>query len=273
MPAPQASLMKQLARATFQSFAIQVPARWQNPTGQTEASHYSNTFEPAEKTTAAGQPSLVGPSTANKYHTDAQKMHVAKLGKYIDGVCSAICDAMGKWQQAASMAGIVISGPVASGGMLVGPPLQPMILASAPKATAMEAKYSNVIATVVSSAWLAHTSSATIPGLPLYPGYAAITGPAPPIPNAPLPFKAIALNTAPLMKMAVKQQMVAQLADPNAPLHAKLFECIADAFEKIATQWAASAMIRLTVVGVGSVPPAPPIPVVGTATMLPGGIS
>ena len=92
-------MMQQLARLKFTSFNLKVPTR----TGRTRvairtAKHYGDAFKPAEKTTAPGVPPLVQPASLNKYHTDTQKMHIDKIGEFIDGICSAICSAWGTWQ-------------------------------------------------------------------------------------------------------------------------------------------------------------------------------
>ncbi len=278
MPAPQASQMQQLARAKFMSFNLKVPANWQNPSDQDQ---YDRAFQASEKNTAPGSPPLFQPATMNKYHTDAQKMHIAKIGAFIDGTCSAICSAWSQWQQAATMTGIVVAGPVASIGQIVGPPLQPLIFASAPKATPMELKYSNVIASVISTGWLTFTATVKIPGLPLWPMFAAFPGPMVPppgIPNpAPVPFAALTQVPISISANVLKGQMVAQLGDPQAPFHAQLFEAIATAFEQCYNTWKVSTMVT-KVMGMGAIPTfAPPVvpagPVVGTATMMPTGFT
>ena len=101
MPAPQASAMQQLARLKFTSFNLKVPQNWQEPSGDPAAKHYGDAFKPEEKATApAGMPPLFQPASLNKYHTDTQKMHIAKIGAFIDGTCSAICWAWSQWQTA-----------------------------------------------------------------------------------------------------------------------------------------------------------------------------
>ena len=54
-------------------------------------------------------PPLFQPASMNKYHTDTQKMHIDKVGTFIDGICSAICSAWSTWQSAATMVGVVIN--------------------------------------------------------------------------------------------------------------------------------------------------------------------
>jgi hypothetical protein len=276
MPAPQASAMQQLARLKFTSFSLKVPTDWKDPQGSA-GDHYGRAFKPGEKATAPGMPPLVQAASMNKYHTDTQKMHIAKIGAFIDGTCSAICSAWSQWQSMATLVGVVIAGPTASAGQIVGPPWTPLILASAPKATPMEMKYSNVIAQVIGTAWLTFTATVKLAGMPWYPAFAALPSPvAPPTPNIPCPFAALVQVPVSISCNVLKMQMVGQLADPMAPFHKELFESICDAFEKCYNLWKASTMVT-NVLGTGPVPTfAPPYvpvgPVVGgVGTMTPGG--
>jgi len=192
-------------------------------------------------------------------------------------VCSAICSAWSTWQSAATMVGVVIAGPVATAGQIVGPPWTPLILASAPKATPMEMKYSNVVANVIGTAWLTFTATVKVTGMPWYPAFAALPMPvAPPTPNIPCPFAALMQVPVSISTNVLKMQMIGQLGDPMAPFHKELFEAIADAFEKSYNLWKVSTMVT-NVLGTGPVPTfAPPYvpvgPVVGgVGTMTPGG--
>ena len=144
MPAPQASMMQQVARAKFASFGLKVPQNWTDPAGAA-GDQYGRAFKPGEKVTspAAGSPPLFQAASLNKYHTDVQKMLHAKFGAFIDGICSAICSAWSQWQTAATMTGLVVAGPTVSVGMIVGPPLTPLIMASAPKARKKEGVHLN----------------------------------------------------------------------------------------------------------------------------------
>jgi hypothetical protein len=278
MPAPQASAVQQLARLKFTSFNLKVPTNWRDPQGSA-GDQYGRAFKPDEKASAPGMPPLFQPASLNKYHTDTQKMHIGKIGSFIDGVCSAICSAWSTWQSAATMVGVVIAGPTASVGQIVGPPWTPLILASAPKASPMEMKYSNVIAQVIGTAWLTFTATVKVTGMPWYPAFAAFPGPmAPPTPNIPCPFAALTQVPVSISCNVLKMQMVGQLADPEAPFHKELFESISDAFEKSYNLWKVSTMVT-NVLGTGPIPTfAPPYvpvgPVVGgVGTMTPGGFT
>lgn len=271
-------MMKQMARLQFASFQLKVPTDWKTPSGDPGAKHYSDAFKPEEKNTApvAAAPPLFIPQSMNKYHTDVQKMNHAKYGKFIDGICDAICSAWSTWQSSATLVGVVVNAVTAMGGQVVGPPLTPLILAQAPK-EGMELKYSNAVANVIGTSWLSYTAGIKVKGMPWYPAFAALPSPiAPPTPNVPCPVIALSSAAAAVSKNAMKSQMVTQLGDPKAPHHKELFDAICDAFEKCHKMWEASTMVT-NVLGTGPVPTfAPPYvpvgPVVGgVANMTPGG--
>lgn len=268
--------MKQAARLKFTSFNLKVPKDWRDPSGEA-GDHYSRAFKPEEKTTSPGMPMLFQPASMNKYHTDTQKMHVAEIGKFIDGLCDAICSAWSQWQGLATMTGVVINAVAATLGVVVGPPWTPLIMASGPKDTPMKLKYTTVVATVMGNTWLQYTSTIKVPGLPWYPAFNAVPSPvAPPTPNTPAPLAALTQVPAPLAPGLLAQQMFATLGDPRAPYAQKMFEAIADGFDKVFQIWSKSTMIQ-NVIGTGPVPTfAPPVapvgPVVmGVGTMPPGG--
>jgi hypothetical protein len=130
---------------------------------------------------------------------------------------------------------------------------------------------------VIGTAWLSFTATVKVTGMPWYPAFAALPSPiAPPTPNIPCPFAALMQVPVSISANVLKMQMVGQLADPMAPFHDKLFEAIADAFEKTYNLWKVSTMVT-NVLGTGPVPTfAPPYvpvgPVVGgVGTMTPGG--
>jgi len=275
MPAPDPSRMKEFARAKFTSFNLKVPQNWKPPQGE-DSQLYTDAFEPAHRVTSPGFPPLFQAATLNKYHTDSQKMHIAKIGKFIDGTCEAICSAWSDWQRMASMVGILINAMAAAGGQIVGPPWQPLILMKAPKGSPQEAKFSNAIATVISNGWMQFTATVKVPMLPWYPAFAMFAGPvAPPMENTRVPFALLTQVPVSISAQVMKQQMVGMLGDPQAPFHAELFECICDAFEKCYNIWKTTTMVT-KVIGMGAVPsfnpftPAGPV-VAGVGNMAPGG--
>lgn len=274
MPAPQASAMQQLARLKFSGNALQTPHNWQPPSNQ---EHYGKAFKDSEKNTAPHPGTLFTPHTTNKYHTDTQGKLNDQIGDFIDKTCSAICSAWSQWQSTAVLTGVMIAGPTASVGQIVGPPLAPLIMASGAKNTPQLLKYTTTIANVIGMAWLTFTATVKVPGMPWYPAFAAVPSPvAPPMPNVPTPFAALTQVPISISAQALKGQMVGQHGDPTAQYSQQLFDCIADAFEKSYNIWKASTMVT-NVLGTGPVPTfAPPYvpvgPVVGgVGNMTPGG--
>jgi hypothetical protein len=275
------SSIKMNARQKFASFQLKVPQDWHDPTGNTAPGQYRDAFTAQQRSTTPDKcvPPLSMPQSSNFFWVGVQKMHNATQGSYLDGICGAISFAWSQWQSLATMAGVLINGPTASAGTLVGPPLTPLILAKGPKKTPMELKYTTVIANVIGTAWLTFTQSVKVPGLPWYPAFAAVPSPVgPPMPNIPVPFAALTQVPVSISTNVTKQQMVGQLADPRAPLHKELFESVAFAFEMAYNMWKVTTMVT-NVIGTGPVPSfAPPVvpvgPVVGgVGTMGPGGLT
>jgi len=273
-------MMKQFARLKFSGNSLRVPDKWEQPSNQ---EHYGKAFKESEKSSSPDTtaPPLFSPVSMNKYHTDTQKKLTSDIGGFIDTTCSAICSAWSQWQSMATMVGVMIAGPTASVGQIVGPPLMPLILASGAMNTPAMIQYTTTIATVIGNAWLSFTATVKVPGMPWYPAFAAFPGPvAPPMPNIPCPFAALTQVPVSISASMLKQQMSAM--QPEAPdgstnkYAGKIFDAIADAFEKCYDIWKASTMVT-NVLGTGPIPTfAPPYvpvgPVVGgVGTMTPGG--
>jgi hypothetical protein len=273
MPAPQASAMQQLARLKFTSFNIKVPQNWKDPQGDA-ANHYGRAFKPDEKASSPGMPPLVQPASLNKYHTDTQKMHIGKIGKFIDDTCSAICGAWGQWQTMTSGAAFVVVGPVVSVGQFIGPPMGQLMMANgAPMSSPNEMKYTNVISTVIGTQWEAFVATIKCPGLPFYPAYAALPTPvAPPMPNVPFPLGQFVSATPLVSCNVMKPLMIAQLADPQAPFMSQLFESICTGFEQCFTIWNKATLVTNVMAIATGGTPISPLPAAGTATMPPGGL-
>lgn len=274
-------MMKQFAKLQFQSFAIKLPTDWRQPQGNPGAKQYTDAFPASERTSVPTPmpPALFLPASLNKYHTDTAEKISDKFEAYIDGICDAICSAWSTWQSAATLVGVLVNGPTASVGQVLGPPLTPLILGQGPKASPQELKYTTAIANAIGMGWLSYTATIKVPGLPWYPAFAAFPSPvAPPMPNVPVPVAALTQVTVSVSKMTLKQQMIGLLGDPMALHHQQLFDAIADAFEKCFQMWQVSTQVT-NVLGTGPVPTfAPPFvpagPVVGgTGNMTPGGFA
>jgi hypothetical protein len=272
-------MMKELAKLQFRAAGLVLPVDWQQPSGDPAPRHYRDAFAPSELISV---PQLVPPGlfmavSVNKYHCDTAKEMSNRFQSFIDGICDAICSAWSTWQSSASLVGVVINAVTAAGGQVVGPPLTPLIMASAPKATPQELKYSTAVAQAIGTGWATYTATIKVPGLPWYPAFAAFPGPvAPPMPNLPMPVIALTQVTVAVSKNVLKAQMIGNLGDPKALHHMELFDCIADAFEKCFMIWQVATMVT-NVLGTGPIPTfAPPFvpvgPVVGgVGNMPPGG--
>jgi hypothetical protein len=271
--------MQQLAKLKFAGNSLKAPKDWQQPSGDPKGKQYGDAFSPSEKSAPppVAVPPLFTPASLNKYHVDTTKMLNDKIGKFLDDICSAICNAWSQWQSAATLVGVVINAVTATGGQVVGPPLGPLILASAPKDSPQLLKYSNAIANTINTAWLSYTATIKVKGMPWYPAFAAFPGPvAPPTPNVPCPVIALGPVNASVQASALKGQMMGMFGDPTAAYAEQIFDAVADAFQKVHTIWEASTMVT-NVLGTGPIPTfAPPYvpvgPVVGgVGNMTPGG--
>jgi hypothetical protein len=261
MPAPQKSLFVQLAKINFLSKGIQLPTSWVQPGTQ-----YPSSFSPKERIVTPNSPmNLFREASLNKYHVDSAKTIGDQFAAYIDGICGAICDGIDKWMKTAMIAGVVINGPVGMllPGGVMGPPLMPLILATAPKKTPQELKYSIAIANAFGVLWLPWHMG--LMGMLTYPAFAAFPGPmAPPMPNIPVPLIAFSSpGESGLSPGNLKNLMYGMLADPQA-LHAMdLFDSIANAFGVVFPIFKATTLVQ-NVLGMGPIPTfAPPFVPVG----------
>jgi hypothetical protein len=277
---PRVSLLGQLSFLMFITKLRFLPMPWTMPTSVEEVKQFTEAFTDAERMVSPNSPlNLFREMTLNAYHVNTAKVIGKGYEKYIKGITDAICDAIGKWSLLTVFAGVQINGPVGlvSPGCVLGPPLLPFILLSAPKETPMQLKYSMAIANAISTAWQTWQSGLT--GTLAYPAFAAFPAPvAPPMPSIPLPLAAFnSPGESGLSPATLKNVMVGNFADPTAPHAPQLFESIAQAFNMVFQLFKLSTIV-LTVLGMGPVPAfAPPVvpvaPVVGgTSLPLPGAI-
>jgi hypothetical protein len=261
MPAPNKTLYTQLAKLLFASKMIALPQNWSQPNDQ-----FPDAFSPSERVTAPTSPlNLFREATLNKYHTDAARDIGEKFEDYIKGICEATCDGIGSWLEKASVAGVIINGPVGTlvPGNVVGPPLMPLILSGAPVGTPQELKYSMAIATAFGTAWMAWASGMS--GVLMYPAFAAFPGPvAPPTPNIPVPVITLpSPGEALLSPAALKGAMIANFGDPTALHSMDLFDALSQAFAPGFAIFKSSTIMS-NVLGTGPIPTfAPPYVPVG----------
>lgn len=261
MPAPQKSMLANLAKLNFTSKGLKIPTDWAQP-----GSQFSDAFAASERAVAPNSPTnLFMQATLNKYHVQAAKDVGDKFDKYIDGICGAICDGIDKWMKMTTIAGAMVNGPVGMvmAGNVVGPPLGPLIMASAPKATPQELKYSNAIANSFGTLWQAW--HAGLMGVLSYPAFAAFPGPmGPPTPNIPMPLIAFSSpGEAGLAPSVLKSTIEGNFGDPQALHAADLFDAIAQAFNTVFLMFKSTTMVQ-NVLGTGPIPTfAPPFVPVG----------
>lgn len=262
-----------LAKMNFIAKGIKLPVDWEeltdkitDPENKAGRDMYPEAFKPAERRIPPNSPmNLFREATSNKYHVATAKEIGEQYEKFIDGICGAISTGIGQWMSVATIVGVNIFGPVGilHPGCVVGPPLMPFILSSAPKATPMELKYSIAVANAIGTMWLPWHIGLT--GILSYPAFAAVPAPiAPPMPNIPMPLIAFSSpGEAGLSAATLKALMDANLADPTA-LHASdLFDAISKAFETVFPMFKATTLVN-NVLGTGPVPTfAPPVVPVG----------
>lgn len=270
MPAPQSSVMQELAKAQFRTFMIKLPLDWRQPQGEA-GKQYVQAFKPSELVAVPPVGRLFIPASVNKYHCDTVSEISGKFESFIDGICGAVCQAWATWQAAATITGVTIFGPVATLGELVGPPWLPLIMGAAPKSTPMELRYSMAIAMTLSNAWMQYTATVKVPGMAWYPAFAAFPGPmAPPIPNVPTPLitclspAAISICAPTDMKSAMDNALDGGLkSKDNDKQYEALHDAIATVLSAAFTIWLAAQQVML-VMGKGPIPSfAPPYVPVG----------
>lgn len=224
-------------------------------------------------------PAFVKAASNDKADVDFQKEISDEINAYIDGICRAIASGLSQWQASATLVDVQINGPIATGGRIVGPPLQPLIQSTGPTGgmVGMGMTYTQKIAAAIATVWQQWQSNVRVPGLPWYPAFAAFPAPvAPPMPNVPTPLGAL-VNAAQITNGGLfTNEMNRQLGQPG-PFSNELFSSIGTALGQALMIWLASTMVT-NVMGRGPVPSfAPPYvpvgPVVGgNGTQSPGGL-
>lgn len=187
------------------------------------------------------------------------------LDAVVDKLCAGVADAWMLWKFQAMMTNVVINAVTAVGGEIVGPSIGPLVLAMARPSTEAEVQAAGALSGALGEVFSRWQKSVKIPGLPLYPSFAAVPSPtAPPTPSVPVPLIAF---TSELTAFAGLDRKVAA-QDPTAAMAAR---AVAFAFATLFPAWVAETMVML--LGQGPVPTfAPPYvpvgPVVG-GTVLP----
>jgi hypothetical protein len=185
---------------------------------------------------------------------------------FLSGICQAIGSALSQWQAQARLEGVRINGPIATGGKLVGPALESLILQGAPAGWDV---YARAVAAGVHNQFRALEREVSVPGLPWYPQFAAWPGPvAPPMPNVPTPFIGIAANAERHLKEATLGGAIYdKLPNPKPACANEVAKAVASGIEKAVLLWFGTIMVK-NVLGKGPVPSfAPPYVPVGPVVM------
>jgi hypothetical protein len=192
----------------------------------------------------------------------------------------AVQQAVNSWAATAILHGVSINSTNATGGQVSGPALdvfiRPQMLAAQ-----VPLDVTNAFATTVGNAWGQWASTVSVPGLPLYPAFAAVSGPvAPPTAGVPMPLQAFAMSTASVSAASLGTLLRAALGTSRMN-EAGAAGAVTQFAQDFATHFAAfrAACVVKNIIGTGPVPsfapPNVPIgPVVGGAgAMLPGGFA
>ncbi len=294
MPALNTQIMLTMARDRFCSFKLRLPTvvGGGGPQLKTGGGGFSSVLQtggsfklggpgltsgqqqPRRGTPLSSPPALFLAASDDLRDIEQQRVKSDAMNSYLSRVCEAIGQAHTLWRQRAVLVNVVINGPTASGGTLMGAGPGPDIRQLAPREGAWQSARTEAIAAGIGFCWENWQRGVSVPGMPWYPSFAAFPGPvAPPMPNVPTPLVTLQ-NSSHLLTSPLKSQMLSRYSGDNE-WPGELFEAVAYGFEKAFQLWAPSQMV-MSVMGTGPVPTfAPPYvpvgPVMGgTGTQLPG---
>jgi hypothetical protein len=280
MPPPIGAKMKDLAFEKFRSYNVKVPTDWKQPSGDPDAQQYSDAFKPEERSVAPATPPLFFAATPNKYHVDTQKRMNSDIGGYIEKMCMAVCNGWAMYQPTLTFTGLVITGPVGMGGVMVatGPPLGKAIMAAGAPMVGSEAKYTNAICNAIDIGWTTFLLTVKSLGVQFWPMFSAFPSPAAVLIPSPKPVgfgELFSVDTS-ISAAVLEKAMIGLFADPTALHHKEIFGAVAHAFYETYKDWKDKAKL-VGVLGSGPVPtmlviPTPaPGPVTGGVGMMPPG--
>jgi hypothetical protein len=276
---PPISCIKILGNVLFLAKNLNLPdSEFKKPSTQDAGKMYSkDAFKPGDMVAI---PTLIPPwfmpkEIPNKYYQDTCDKIGNNFKELHDTMCDAVQYSHTMWKLQAKFQNIQIMAVSAIGtpGCLDGPELESNIK-NAPMCAAWsgnKAKYRDAVAKGVSKAFKDWQGQVMIPGLPLYPAFAAFPGPmAPPMPNIPVPLIACpsAMMTSIIMPSTMKQNMIDALDGDlknkdKDKQHEALFEAIATVLALAFLMWLPQQMVML-MLGKGPIPTfAPPYVPVG----------
>ena len=238
------------------------------------AASISSSGRPATGLPLPMPPALFRPTSNLAPDCDYQRTMNDDLGKVFDVICESLKYIFDQWRSLAYFTGVIINSVTATGGRLEGPSLD--TFAGASPGLQGLSNWGKVLHDGVvggfSTAWKDYCHSVSVPGLPWYPQFAALPMPiAPPMPNMPTPFQALAGNLNLVSSNQLVNTMRAKGA-MNTPYQQEVFTAVAEVLANALTMWRGAQMVT-QVMGTGPIPSfAPPFvpmgPVVG-GTVLP----
>ena len=211
-------------------------------------------------------PALFRHASNHPKDIEHQKAMSDSYSTFIEQLLKAIADAHDQWRAMVSINGVLINGPTASLGQLVGPPLGGLAAGFSPR-QGLNGKADTAAEALMAAVDLQFTSwqkSFRVPGQPWYPTFAALPMPvAPPTPNVPALLQTCAPPGAFLNEPTLKIAMDQKLGGVDLPYKAELAASFAAALAGAFQLWTTSQMIT-NVLGTGNVPSfAPPASPIG----------
>jgi hypothetical protein len=199
----------------------------------------------------------------------APQTQAKDVNAFLESVTSAINAAWTQWVAIASLGDVIINANIGTGGRVMGPELGPFIQSQMPPAGPFVPHW-KAVAKVLSSQWNLYQNSISVPGLPLWPTFAAVPAPqAPPTPNIPVPLLTLKQDASTLGRGILRELFLQQMTQPS-PNDRPLFDALAAAIETSFKMWQTSTTVK-NVMGTGPVPTfAPPYVPVGQVV---GGVS
>ena len=137
------------------------------------------------------------------------------------------------WSAAARMVEVSVNGPVGTGGRLVGPPLTPLLRVLAGPASSAEAALAAKALEDFATALDVWSATLQVPGLPLWPAFAAIPAPvAAPMPSLPMPLAAFR-----------PQPLIVRPTPTGDPAQDEVLKAVARALQELFEHWKMGKMV------------------------------
>lgn len=269
--------LKQIAQGWFVSKKKTLPVDWKQPMSSPGRDHFTKGFSLSEL--VSGGPPSPRPyffnATPNKYHADAAKEISEKVKTFVDEAIDKIVQAIDLWRVQAKFKDwkVMAVSAIGTPGCLDGPKLKDLPPFKAWVGKKKNDKvYIKAVVEGMSKAWEEWQGKVMVPGLPLYPAFAAFPGPtAPPMPSLPVPL--ITTPSAMMAKVAVYTQVKTAFLDAFKEndledkvadkQHEAIFESIAMAVATNFLVWLPMQQV-MAVLGKGPIPTfAPPYVPVG----------